>query len=98
MGPPGFVIPGPDPSVTVHANVGGTGEHEESFFRIDPFESFSGSPRHVISVQVVDLFVNDLFAVYIVIEAFVVVMAVGETAQRPENVVNEDAALCIIYK
>ena len=34
MGPPGFVVTHPDTAVTVHADIGRTGEHQDPFIRL----------------------------------------------------------------
>ena len=34
MGPPGFVVAHPDTAVTVHADIGRTGEHQNPFVRL----------------------------------------------------------------
>ena len=60
----------------MHADVGRTGEHQDSLIRGNSFKSFTGRTGHVVAKQIVYLVVADLFAVYIVIKAFIVLMVV----------------------
>ena len=60
----------------MHADVGRTGEHQDSLIRGNSFKSFTGRTCHVVAKQIVYLVMADLFAVYVVIEAFIVLMVV----------------------
>ena len=98
MRPPGFIVSGPDPAVTVHSDIRRTGEHKETFFRVDPLESFPGCSCHVVAEQVVDFFVDNFLSIYIVIETLVIVMTVGKTAQCSHHVIHEHLPFLVIDK
>ena len=56
------LISGPDSTVTVHADVGRTGEHQIRLIRGNSFKSFTGRTCHVVAKQIVYLVMADLFA------------------------------------
>ena len=72
MGPPGLVVAGPYAAVAVHANIGGTGEHQKASVRINSFKCLPCGPRHIKAEQIVYVIVADFLSVDVVIKSGVI--------------------------
>ncbi len=62
MRPPGFIVTGPDSTIAVHTNVRRSGEHQETFLRVNAFKRFPRCPGHIVAKQVVHFVMADLFS------------------------------------
>ena len=61
----------------MHSNIRRSGKHQETFFRINAFECFSGCSCHVITKKIMHFVVADFLTIYIVIESFVILRTVN---------------------
>ena len=98
MRPPGFIVTGPDSTIAVHTNVRRSGEHQETFLRIDPFKSFPRCPGHIIAKQVMDFVMADLFAIYIMIKSPIIFRIICSIAKRILHLPDMDLSLRIFCK
>ena len=98
MRPPGFIVTGPDSTIAVHTNVRRSGEHQETFLRIDPFKSFPRCPGHIVAKQVVHFVMADLFTIYIMIKSPVIFRIVGSITKGTLHLPDMDLSLCIFCK
>ena len=98
MRPPGFIVTGPDSTIAVHTNVRRSGEHQETFLRIDPFKSFPRCPGHIVAKQVVHFVMADLFTIYIMIKSPVIFRIVGNITKGTLHLPDMDLSLCIFCK
>ena len=89
VGPPGLVVAHPDSAVAVHSNIGGTGEHEETFRRVNSFKRLARSAGHIVPKQVVHLVVANPLPVHRMIKTAVILLAVCQPSdlshQRPDG-------------
>ena len=81
VGPPGLVIAIPDAAVAVGANARSPAEKQHPVVRVQRLKGLPGGTGHIGAVEVVDLLMADHLSLHLVIDAPIILEAVGQSQQ-----------------